>query len=572
MKKIIALAALLLIAPLHAATDYPLTEDSKSHDNVPKGEILKFTFDKSKVFPGTTREYNVYVPRQYDGIKPACVYVNQDGIQWNAPTVFDNLIAKGEMPITIGVFVRPGVVNPPNDKALPRFNRSFEYDGLGDSYARFLIEELLPEVETKKTADGRAIVLSKSGNDRAIGGSSSGAIAAFTAAWERPDAFSRVFSAIGTYVGLRGGNEYSTLIRKIEPKPIRIFLQDGSEDLNIYGGDWWMANQAMQRSLAFAGYEHTHVWGDGGHNGNHGTAVFPDAMRFLWKNWPQPVKAGQGAPQLKEILIPGEEWQQATEYQAFGEMAVNSLGEVLFTGPPNDKTYHYHAGGKVSEFPAPKQSDVLAFGPDQQLFVIVNEKLVSNTPKGQQKVVIKNLRGSDLIGLNNGSLYVLNNKSETGEIWHVSPQGQKRLVSDDIDHVTTVTTSPDQTLLYVNDANSHWVYSYQIQPDGSLSHGQKYYHLHVPDNADNAGAGGMCVDRDGRLYVATAMGIQVCDQAGRVNSIISVPGGAVSSVVLGGPEFDTLFAASGGKIYKRKVKTKGAPSFLPPVKPAPPRL
>jgi hypothetical protein len=113
----------------------------------------------------------------------------------------------------------------------------------------------LPDVETKKTSDGRVICLSTNANDRAIGGSSSGAICAFTAAWERPDAFSRVFSAIGTYVGLRGGDRYPTLIRKTEPKPIRIFLQDGTNDLNIYGGDWWMANQTMERAFIFAGYE-----------------------------------------------------------------------------------------------------------------------------------------------------------------------------------------------------------------------------------------------------------------------------------------------------------------------------
>ena len=122
--------------------------------------------------------------------------------------------------------------------------------------------------------------------------------------------FRRVFSAIGTYVGLRGGNEYPTIIRKYEPKPLRIFLQDGSADQNIYGGDWWMANQEMERALAFAGYEVNHAWGDGGHNGQQGSAVFPDAMRWLWKDWPQPIKTGQGAPQLKEILIPGEDWKQ----------------------------------------------------------------------------------------------------------------------------------------------------------------------------------------------------------------------------------------------------------------------
>src|SRR6185437_2338769 len=295
-------SCLLLFAPptiLHA-------EQPKAPADVPKGEVIKYTFDKSKIFPGTVRNYWVYVPRQYDPAKPACVYVGQDGIGFNAPAVFDQLIAKQEMPVTIGVFVMHGRVKAPSGKALDRFNRSYEYDGLGDHYARFLLEELLPEVEKKTAKDGRAIRLSHDGNDRCIGGASSGAVCAFTAAWERPDAFRRVFSAIGTYVGLRGGNNYPTLIRKFEPKPIRVFLQDGSADLNIYGGDWWMANQEMERALRFAGYEVNHVWGKDGHSGKHGTQVFPEAMRWLWKDYPQPVKAGAGSQQMKEILVPGE--------------------------------------------------------------------------------------------------------------------------------------------------------------------------------------------------------------------------------------------------------------------------
>jgi gluconolactonase len=507
--------ALMCAAPLCAQNDFPLTEDSKPKADVPKGEMLRFSFDKSKIFPGTSRDVSVYVPRQYDGMKPACVYVNQDGVQWNAPTVFDNLIAKGEMPVTIGIFVTPGVVKAANANALPRFNRSYEYDGLGDNYARFLIEELLPEVETKKTQDGRAIVLSKSANDRAIGGSSSGAVCAFTAAWERPDAFSRVFSAIGTYVGLRGAHEYPTLIRKIEPKPIRVFLQGGSNDNNIYGGDWWIANQAMQRSLAFAGYENQFVWGNGGHNGAHGSQVFPDAMRYLWKDWPQPVKAGLGSPQLKEILIPGEEWQETNEL-------VTNVRSSQAESLPNLSAY-------------------------------INQAVATH----------------------GGLIYAVSQNSEEKEIQKTRlfliRTGQRFILENSFPTIRALTLSADQTLLYIAD-NTHWIYSYQIQPDGTLAHGQKYYHLHTLDTSDNAGAAGMCVDRDGRLYVATAMGIQVCDQAGRVNCIIPVPGGAATSVVLGGADFDTLFVASGGKIYKRKVKTKGAPSFLPPVKPAPPRL
>lgn len=327
---------ILLILSQHfslpAADDYQPGPDSKEQPGVPKGEVMKFKFENSKFFPGTARNYWVYVPKQYDPDIPACVYVNQDGVQNNAPVVFDNLIHKKEMPVTIGVFIMHGRVKASSTNALDRFNRSYEYDGLGDSYARFVLEEILPEVEKKTAADGRPIRLSKNGNDRAIGGSSSGAICAFTAAWERPDAFSRVFSTIGTFVGLRGGNVYPTLIRKFEPKAICVFLQEGSGDQNIYGGDWWMANQEMERALTFAGYEIHHVWGDGGHNGKHATAIFPDALRWLWKDWPAPVRAGAGSPQLTDILVPGEGWQLVAEGYKFTEgPAVNAKGEVFFT-------------------------------------------------------------------------------------------------------------------------------------------------------------------------------------------------------------------------------------------------
>nr|WP_290942023.1 alpha/beta hydrolase-fold protein [Haliscomenobacter sp.] len=190
MKKLIASLflsyACLALAQTPTET-YPGDPASTEQAGVPKGEILKFTFEESKIFPGTSREVSIYIPAQYRADKLACVYVNQDGIQWKAPTVFDNLIHAKEMPITIGVFITPGQVKAANpDAALNRFNRSFEYDGLGDAYARFVLEEILPEVEKRKTSDGRTIKLSQNGNDRAIGGSSSGAVCAFTAAWGAP--------------------------------------------------------------------------------------------------------------------------------------------------------------------------------------------------------------------------------------------------------------------------------------------------------------------------------------------------------------------------------------------------
>ena len=200
------------------------------------------------------------------------------------------------MPVTIAIGVSPGQVESAKTPADPRFNRSFEFDGLNDNLARFLLEEVFPEIEKNhKTPDDLPIRLSTDPNDRCAGGGSTGGIGAFTLAWERPDAFRRVFTAIGTFVGMRGGDRYPVLIRKTEPKPIRVFMQDGSADEWMGGpevGDWWMSNQTVERALEFAGYDVQHVWGTGPHSGRQATAIFPDAMRFLWKDWPQPIKAG----------------------------------------------------------------------------------------------------------------------------------------------------------------------------------------------------------------------------------------------------------------------------------------
>jgi sugar lactone lactonase YvrE/enterochelin esterase-like enzyme len=543
---------------------------------VPQGDVTKYTFDQSKIFPGTVRDYWVYVPRQYDPAKPACVYVNQDGVQYNAPAVFDALIHKGEMPVTIGVFVMHGRVRAPNENALDRFNRSYEYDGLGDNYARFLLDELLPEVETKTAPDGRQIRLSKSGNDRAIGGASSGAICAFTAAWERPDAFSRVFSAIGTYVGLRGGNDYPTLIRKTEPKAIRVFLQDGSQDLNIYGGDWWMANQEMERALVFAGYEVNHEWGDGGHNGRHATQIFPDAMKWLWKDWPEPVRSGRGSQQLQDILIPGEGWKLVAEGYQFTEgPASNSKGEVLFCDVPAGKSYKIGPDGRVETFiDDTKRASGQSFGPDGRLYTAAggSKQILAYDDKGMVSVIAEGLPGNDLVVKHDGSIYVTSPVGNQGQVWHVATDGTKREVDSGINFPNGVTLSPDQTLLYVADYRSHWVYSFQIQSDGSLAHKQKYYHLHVPDTSDSSGADGLRVDREGRLYVATSMGLQICDQAGRVNCIVPTPVGGLSNLCFGGPDFDTIYATCRDRVYMRKVRTRGSHGFEPPHRPAPPRL
>lgn len=583
MKRLLLFLCLLMHGFLFSqqTETYPVDSASVEHAGVPKGEMLRFTFDQSKIFPGTWREYWVYVPAQYKPEQPACVYVNQDGIQWKASTVFDNLIYNHEMPVTIGVFITPGrVLADSGVDAQSRYNRSFEYDGLGDAYTKFILTEILPEVEKKKTSDGRVIHLSTSGNDRAIGGASSGAVCAFTAAWEHPEAFSRVFSAIGTYTGLRGADRYPILIRKYEPKPIRIFLQDGTNDLDIYAGDWWKANEMMERSLSFAGYEVNHVWAEGGHNGTHGTAVFPQAMRWLWKDWPKPVAKGNSKNDfLSKLLLPGEDWELVGKGYRFTEgTAVNAKGEVFYLDIPESKSYKVGLDGKVTALNInTKRASGTCFGPDGKRYTTAGEtkQILSYDDAGKLTVVADSIGGNDLVVANNGNIYVtVPNGTNAGKIFLIRPGGEKLVVDEGIKFPNGIMLSPDQTQLYVTESASHWVWIYKIKPDGTLAYKQKYGWLHVPDSEENAWSDGLKCDTAGRVYVASRIGIQILDQLGRVNAIIPIPlsNGQAANVCFGGKDFNILYISAGDKIFRRKLNTRGANTFDKPVKPANPRL
>jgi gluconolactonase len=575
---------IFLILPLLAASQikesYPTDSASIVRSTVPHGEVLKFTFHQSKIFPGTWREYWVYVPAQYKPSQPACVYVGQDGLQNNANVVFDNLIHNKQMPITIGVFVMPGRVPATDTNSLDRFNRSFEYDGLGDAYARFLLTEILPDVETRKATDGRAIVLSKSGNDRAIGGASSGAICAFTVAWERPQEFSRVFSAIGTYTGLRGAANYPTLIRKYEPKPIRVFLQDGTNDLNIYAGDWWKANETMERALSFAGYEVNHVWGEGAHNGSHATAIFPEAMRWLWKDWPKPVSKGKSNnTMLSEILIPGEDWSLVGQGYTFTEgIATTSAGEVYFQDIPNSKTYRIDKNGSPQLLPLDaKKANGTVFDSKGNRYTASsrNKLILQYDASDKEKIIVDSLAANDLIIGNNGNLYttVPDGTEKPSQLWLIRLNGEKVLLDEGLKFANGICFTPDQSQLYVTESASHNVWIYQILADGTLTNKQRFGWLHVPDNSNNAWPDGIKCDRDGRVYVATNSGIQVLDQLGRVNTIIPLPPGPnPSNLCFGGPNFDIMYVTCSDKVYKRKVKIRGANAFEKPNKPNAPKL
>ena len=281
---VLALACTLQ-AQKPSADSYPLGPDSLKQDGVPTGKVTKYQWNSSKIFEGTQRDYWVYVPNQYDGSEPACVMVFQDGQGYvsedghsRVPTVFDNLIHQQAMPVTIGIFINPGVFPPLNDKK-PRSNRSFEYDSLGDTYARFLLEEMLPEV-------GKQYKLTDKAEGRAIAGISSGGICAFTVAWERPDAFSKVVSYVGSFTNIRGGHVYHALIRKTEKKPIRVFLQDGENDLDNLHGNWPLANREMAAALKFSGYDYRFEMGTEGHNAKHGAAILPEMLRWTWRDYP----------------------------------------------------------------------------------------------------------------------------------------------------------------------------------------------------------------------------------------------------------------------------------------------
>lgn len=258
---------------------YEIHPDSRERPGVPKGTLKQMPPWTSRIFEGTTRDWWVYVPAKYTPENPPAVMVFQDGAGYKdfVPTVFDNLIADGGMPPTAGIFINPGVFKD------GRPDRSFEYDTLSDQYARFLLEEILPEVE-------KTVKLRHDAASRAIAGASSGGICAFTVAWERPNEFSKVMSWIGSFTNIasgktvrEGGHNYEALVRKTPGKPIRVFLQDGENDLDNANGNWPLANMTLAKSLSFAKYDYRFELGHGFHSNRHGRAILPDTLRWLWR-------------------------------------------------------------------------------------------------------------------------------------------------------------------------------------------------------------------------------------------------------------------------------------------------
>ncbi len=370
--------------------------------------MIDGSLEQSADYPGTVHSFQVYVPDQYDGKRPAALYVGLDGVLCNAPQVMDSLIAAGKMPCTIGVFLQPGVVKG-DDGIVLRYNRCYEFDSTTGLFAHFLETEVLPAVESMTTEKGRPIRLSRYPQDRMIFGLSSGGIAAFNAAWHRPDLFSKVFTGVGTFVAMRGGNDLQALVRKTEPQPLRVFIQDGSNDAwNPLFGHWYEGNQMLASALQFAGYDVQCDWSNGGHNVKRSTEIFPQVMEWMWRDWP-------AAPTI-------------------GESQNDFLQEL------------YHAEDKG---------------------------------------------------------------------WEKASEGMKgkpvtRIIYPDLTNIAMIPTTPGNTV---------WQY---LLKDGQPTYGEPFYWLHNDDSSP-LDIQTITFDGNGNLWAVTNLGIQVCDQNGRVRAILRIP-------------------------------------------------
>ncbi len=539
-------------------------------EDVPVAEIKSFSFSGSTIYPGTVRDVTVFIPAQYDRTKPACVYVKTDGYNPHEKGILETLIATKQIPVTVGVFVRPGDLPATVKNTMGRRNRCFEYDGVGDHHVRFLVDELLPFIAKKFDLN-----LSTSGNDRCIAGGSSGGIAAFNAAWERPDAFSRVYANSGSFVAFRGGHEFPTLVRKFEAKPIRAFLTTGMRDMENCAGDWFLLDQEMDKSLRFSGYDYKFRIINGGHVAGY-YENFPEAMSYIWKDWPKPIKAGPSAPRAQEIFVPDENWELVSQDRKTGiGPAFNAKGEVFFVDPSENIIYLIDVHGKVAEFlPDAGQANGLSFSSDGQLYTVSNKtgKVMSYGLKSDGsldtagRLVVDGLPGQHALAAPTGGLYVTSNVTtaqESGSVWFVK-DGKKTEVGTGLKFATGLAYRPDQRLLSVADGNSKWVHSFQINTDGTLTNQERFFWLHVSDWEDDAGAQSVCYAKEGQMLVATRWGVQVCADDGPTQVIITLPDRSrVFGLCFGGNEFDTLFAFSSDKIWKRKLKLHGIAAFSP---------
>lgn len=567
MNKLLLLTAAAITAA--AQQSYELGPDSQLQLNTPKGTITKHTLAPGKYFPGTPHNYSLYVPKQYDAAKPTPFMIFLDGSGAlgggvRAPIVFDNLIAKGDLPPMIAIFIDPGVL-PARGDAQSRFERVFEYDSLSDRFANFLVDELITEV-------AKSYNLSKDPNDRGISGVSTGAVGAFAAAWNRPDQFRRVLSFIGTFVAMKGADGLPALIRKTETKPIRIFLQAGKNDHiapnqpwgTFYGGSWPINNQVMLEAFQFAGYDAKLVLGDEGHNMKHGGAILPEALRWLWRGYPAPitVKDPEALTQpgwdprgkVSSIVSASTTWEKVldnahsvTQANDGNIYAATGTGVLKLGGTETklDGTTHVRAGATV-----------IAGG---RILAAINGQLL--TPNANAKGIAVTAKG-DVYYSSGNSIMRIDASGKRTFAW----QGAG------IAEPTGLALSPDQAMLVVADAQSRFSWSFQIGENGALINGEPFYRLEMPESGWRSEAVAAAIDSIGQVYFATAIGIQMCEANGRVAAILNSPSrDRVTDIAFATQgNADWLYAVAGGKLYRRAVKVKGVPAWAPAKLPRPP--
>jgi len=585
------------LSPL-LAQNYVLGPDSEPHDGVPKGTVTKFVLPPGKYYPGTPHNCAIYVPVQYDATKPAPFMIFLDGSQalgnsMRVPVVFDNLIAKHDLPPMIGIFVDPGILPVLSDADQNRYNRIYEYDSLTPRFAEFLINELIPAVAKNYN-------LSKNPDDRGLSGVSTGAVGAFMAARNRPDQFHRVLSWIGTYVSMKGADEMPALVRKTEPKPLRIFMQDGTQDHitppEPFGtspfGSWPINNQVMYEALQFAGYDVKLEMGTEAHNTKQAGAIMPDALRWLWRGYPQPVVVHEPAAahemeydtanRVFSTVYLDKPWERVgANLGPINGLTSDRIGNVYFVYALTDAINRVDPEGRVAAFGDPAiHADDLRMGPGDQLYAFAASQgggsIISlGTGAGSAsgpKTIASNLTGLvDEVVTKTGTIYFIDQQKHTIDFIDASGQPHLALAyffGPGMPFAIALALSPDQSMAVVIDASSRYAWSFQIAPDGTFQNGEPFYRLELLETSDSWEQGEVrsaVEDTDGMVYFATDLGIQIAMQNGRIVEILNPPipgGGELTAITFAGDgKQNWLYVAQDGKLFRRPVKVTGANSW-----------
>lgn len=520
MRAALLAVALLFSAVARAQDSYLLTPDSEVQ-NVPHGTVEKATLPPGTFYPGSPHTVSIYLPPNAPAEPlPYMVFLDGSGYlggRMRAATVLDNLIAKHQLPPMAGIFIDPGVLPAIRPDAQNRYERVFEYDSLSNRYVNFLMQEVVPFVEKRHA-------LSKDPNAHAIGGTSTGAVGAFVAAWHRPDQFRRVLSLIGTYVAMKGADTLPELVRKTEPKPIRIWMQDGANDHitadqpygTFYAGTWPRANQLLYDALQFSGYDTRLTIGTGGHDTKQGSAELPEALKWLWRDYTPEKGIGQievhppAAQALATFDKRGSIWATVDgvgSWEAFGSA----------TNPNLDVATQIALGGAVQT----RNGVLYNFGP--------------------------------------GSIE-----------WGARGSERNAIASPTQSLPFAIALSPDQAMLVVTDREHRHQWSMQLDKDGKPINPEPFYRLEVLD--EETGATGAAFDSLGQVYFATKIGVQIAEANGRIAMILNspIPDAPIENVAFGGPDHDYLYVTVQGKLYRRKMKTHAVPVDKPERPPQPP--